>query len=273
MLTNHQTYLNDIQVALREIEKNNHPNEYCKKAILYLEELRFKINEWLRTYDFPNEEEEIHFFKVLKPQLSSKIIYYKKRHEIQLRTPSSQKAKYKYYVRQLDKNSQKLNNLKSFSRYIRSKLIHRDQEYFLRKNNTSDFNNQYQLMFIDERTTTKMEFALSTIIAKEKIIKYLENKLEEFKKATNTSYPVSNLKWTGSKVEIIELIYAVNNRNVINDGNIDIREVAIGFEKLLNIELVPYIYDTYRDIKERKSGPTKFIDSLSVGLKNKCLCE
>lgn len=267
MTINHQTHINDIPETLRKIKSTSDPNDYCKNAIRYLEIQKTKINDWLRYYNFPTEEEEIHYFKVLKPQLTSKIIYYKKRHEIDIKLPISQKAKYKYYDRQLEKNNQAISDFKSFSRYIRNESTHRDQEYFLRKNNNSDLNDQYQFAFLDEKTTTKMEFLLATLLAKEQIIFYLESKLDEIEQQCKNTKLISNLKWTGSKIEIIELIYAIHHQKVINNGNADIKELANGIEKLLNIEISPYLYRTYQDIKQRKTGHTKFLNSLSENLK------
>lgn len=262
MLPNYKTYFNNIYLGLREIKKNDTSGN-CKKLIQFLEDHKTIINNWLRNYEFPSEEEEIMFFKFIKPQLTSKIIYYKIRQDIYLNLPKSQKAIYKYYDKLLDKNNQIPNKLRSFFRYMGNESTHRDQEYFLRKNNVSDINNQYHFIFSDERTTTKMDLFIATLIAREKIVRYLEARLNQIEQQCKLSKSISNLKWTGSKIEIIELIYAIHHLKVVNNGNTDIKEIASGMEKLFNLELNPYLYGTYQDIKKRKSGQTKFLDKLS----------
>lgn len=267
LLTNYKTYFDDICIALKEIKKKEPPKDYCKKVIFYLENCKIEINEWLRNHNFPTEEEEIFFFKCIKPKLTSKIIYYRIIQTIELKLPTSNKAQSKYYEKVLIKYSQIPNNLKSFNLYIRNEATHRDLEYFLRKNNVSDIDNQHLFAFLDERTTTKMELALAELIAKEKVIKYIESKLAEMETNSNSIKPVSNLKWTGTKIEIIELIYAIHHLKVINNGNTDIKEVSSAMEKLFNIELNPHLYGTYQDIKKRKTGQTKFLNNLSECLR------
>lgn len=266
MLPDYKTYFHNIYLGLREIKRNDNSGN-CKKLIQFLEDHKTIINNWLRNYEFPSEEEEIMFFKFIKPQLTSKIIYYKIRQDIYLNLPKSQKAIYKYYDKLLDKNNQIPNKLRSFYRYMGNESTHRDQEYFLRKNNVSDINNQYHFIFSDERTTTKMDLSIATLIAREKIVRYLEARLNEIEQQCKLSKSISNLKWTASKIEIIELIYAIHHLKVVNSGNTDIKEIASGMEKLFNLELTPYLYGTYQDIKKRKSGQTKFLDKLSECLR------
>ncbi|RRN76341.1 tetracycline regulation of excision, RteC, partial [Pseudoxanthomonas sp. SGD-10] len=69
------------------------------------------------------------------------------------------------------------------------------------------------------------------------------------------------LKWTGSKVALIELIYALHYQNVFDNGNNDIREVAQYFESVFGINLGNF-YQTYLELRNRKMNRTKFLDTL-----------
>lgn len=120
-----------------------------------------------------------------------------------------------------------------------------------------------------------MEYPLSEIIAKQQIVVYLENKLDELK----TSYSKnkeenSNLNWTASKIDFTELIYALHLQKAINNGEVELKEVAIQLCKTFNINYDDTIYRHYTDIKRRKSETkAKFIESLSNSLNNKILQE
>jgi len=71
----------------------------------------------------------------------------------------------------------------------------------------------------------------------------------------------SKLFWTGSKTDLIELIYALHNCGAINSGTADIKEMALVFEQMFNIDLGNY-YHTFIEIRARKNSKTKFLDRL-----------
>lgn len=69
------------------------------------------------------------------------------------------------------------------------------------------------------------------------------------------------LKWSGSKVALIELIYALHYQGVFDNGNNDIREVAQYFESAFGVDLGNF-YQTYLELRNRKMNRTKFLDAL-----------
>ena len=71
--------------------------------------------------------------------------------------------------------------------------------------------------------------------------------------------------WTGTKTELIELIYALKSANVISFGNSSVVDIAKVFTTSFNIDL-GNIYKTYAEIKRRKKTPTKFINTLQQKL-------
>ena len=73
------------------------------------------------------------------------------------------------------------------------------------------------------------------------------------------------LNWTGSKVALIELIYALHYQGVFDNGNADIRLIAKYLENTFNINLRNF-YQTYLELRNRKMNPTKFLDTLREGL-------
>lgn len=71
-------------------------------------------------------------------------------------------------------------------------------------------------------------------------------------------------RWTGSLVELIEIIYALDEMGSINDGQNDIKELAAFFGSLLGREIKDrHCYDAYLDMKRRKNeSRTYFLDKL-----------
>ena len=104
---------------------------------------------------------------------------------------------------------------------------------------------------------------------------YLEDKLEKIKNSCSIEYPslIPNLNWTGNKIDLIEIIYALHHQKVINGGNIEIKELATYFGKVFNIDLEENIYRSYVDIKNRKTVKTKFLNNLSENFNSKIIEE
>ena len=106
-------------------------------------------------------------------------------------------------------------------------------------------------------------------MAYELLIKHLQNEIDKLSlRVPNENIIVSNLTWTGSKVGLIELIYAMAEAKVINNGNIDIKEIASTFEKLFKIDLGDF-YRSFMEIRQRKRNNTKFLDLLRLNLKKR----
>ena len=79
-----------------------------------------------------------------------------------------------------------------------------------------------------------------------------------------TEFQTTPFRWTGSLVELIEIIYALNELGSINDGQNDIKELAAFFGSHLGLEIKDrHCYDAYLDMKRRKNeSRTYFLDKL-----------
>ena len=77
--------------------------------------------------------------------------------------------------------------------------------------------------------------------------------------------PKVRLSWTDNKSALIELLYALHYQGSFNNGNADIKEIAIYFETIFNVDLGQY-RRTFLEIRDRKSDKTKFINSLEKEL-------
>lgn len=80
--------------------------------------------------------------------------------------------------------------------------------------------------------------------------------------------PQSAYRWTGSLVELVEIIYALDEMRCINDGENAINELTTFFGNLFGLEIKDNIcYNAYADMKRRKNDSrTYFLDKLSQRL-------
>ncbi len=70
------------------------------------------------------------------------------------------------------------------------------------------------------------------------------------------------LNWTGSKVALIELLYALHTEGVFNNGAADLKDIVEYVENVFNIDLGQY-RRVFLEIRSRKSDKTKFIMALN----------
>lgn len=220
---------------------------------------------------FNNSEEEISFFKHVKPQIFSKLIYYVKLFNIESKRPrSSSKFQIKYLNGHINKLQVYFNDNLEFYHYYRRGATTLDEEYFIRGKSDLRSPTESYHFFIDDQFATSQDTTVAMIMAYDMLIVYLQQEIEKLESNNNTTQnPMkqasSKLFWTGNKTELIELIYALHSSGAINSGTADIKEVASMFEQVFSIELGNY-YHTFIEIRARKNSKTKFMDKLTDSL-------
>jgi len=217
---------------------------------------------------FQNQYEEVKFFKHIKPKVFGKYIYYYKLFEIEsLRHNASKKFQIKYLNQVLKSMHRYLEENMQFCQYHWSNKKYMDHLYFIRdkSNYRIHFNNLCTLM--DYKFSTAHDYTVASIMAYERLIKYIDREIDLLKYGNlkNKTPFLSKAKFTGSNVALVELIYALHSLKVVNNGDIEIKELAEIFEKMFNVKLDEY-YRVFSDIQMRKTNRTKFLDMLKDAL-------
>lgn len=123
--------------------------------------------------------------------------------------------------------------------------------------------NDKPIGYFDPDFSTVGSYRFAKFKAFERLKKLLERELLQ-EQHPNKLLDRPIMKWTGQKVQLVELIYALKVAGVFNNGQAELKEMASNFEKLFGIE-VGDIYRIFQEIRLRKKGRTTFLD----GLKNK----
>ena len=243
----------------------------CHEIITFLEQKLQDLFTWLKKYKFDNIEDEVNFFKILKPSIVSKLIYYKEILSIETNLPASKKNKIKLYKKALNKVYKHSKNNKNFFEYFRARASHKDQLYFVRSKNRNVRHGDCSYINYDSKLSTSHDYLMATMIAYDTFTNYLENRIEEIEKNCSITNPSNNtsLNWSVSKVDLVELIYSLHHTKAFNNGNSDIKEIAAYFSKMFNVEIEDSIYRSYLDIKSRKTDRAKFLKQLSDTLNHK----
>ena len=264
----YQKLLLDIEGQLEALESGNGDILYkAEKGIALVEKCIRKLQQQIVGQDFETQSDEIYFFKHVKPQIFSKLIYYIRLFSIESKRPRGKDvAQIKYLQQQIDKLQTFFNDNLEFYNYYRRGAMSMDEQYFVRGNRDLRMPLESFHFLIDDQFSTCQDGTVATIMAYDMLIVYLRKEVDDL---NNNMEPTKNtpmekpskLFWTGSKTELIELLYALHSSKCINSGTVDIKELAAHFEHFYNVDLGNY-YHTFIDIRSRKSSKTRFLDRL-----------
>ena len=239
-----------------------------------LEELFGQLKEFVSGYTFPDEEQEIRFFKETKPRIFCHLLYYRKVYNIEMNRPiGTEEEQMKYLNCELDQLQYYIAKRLDFYRYYRSGATHLDREYFLRQNRGNK--TQYLDSFYFERDpvfSTGGDFWVAKIIANDMLQVYLKEELEKirFNQYTLSQTPEIHLdtpRWTDSKSGLIEILHSLDALGCVDNGNISLARLAAHFEQALDIRL-GNISRAFNDMKFR-SNPTAHLDRMKEALLKK----
>jgi len=240
--------------------------ERLSTAINSFENAFDKLKAFVSNYVFKNEAEEIHFFKESKPQLFCKLVYYRKIYNIEsIRPTGSNYAQLNYIERELDNLKIFFDRNIDFYKYYRSGSTHLDKHYFLRGKPDIQMTLESFYFERDPKFSTACDFKVAKILANELLRIYLNEELLKLKQAQYPqpdlpTFPKTKETWTGSKTDLVELIYALCETESFGFGKITRKRLADYFESVFNVDLGD-VYRTYLEIRERNNR-TRFLDEL-----------
>tara|TARA_B100001971_G_C18149627_1_gene515085 strand:- start:4 stop:852 length:849 start_codon:yes stop_codon:yes gene_type:complete len=267
-INNLLTNLND-QLNFIDLEIDNQSTR-CEKAIEIILKTIDSLRGVLLKTKFKTDAEEIKFFKEIKPQFTSKLIYYNTIFKIEMKRPNGgSRIVKKYYNNELVKLKAFFDNELEFYKYYRSGSTYLDHKYFLRSKFDIKMSLSSYYFEADTNFSTSHDYKVAKILANDLIQLYLENNLVLIGNKDNgeKSQRKPNLKmiWTSPKVALIELVYALHTEGVFNNGAADLKDIAEYFEHIFEIDLGQY-RRTFLEIRTRKADRAKFLTTLNKGL-------
>lgn len=242
----------------------------CESAIDVILKSINSVKRIISKSAFKSDSEEILFFKEVKPQFTSKLIYYNMIYKIEMKRPNGgNRILKKYYHNELLKLKAFFDNELEFYQYYRSGSTYLDYKYFQRGKFDIKLTLDSYYFEADITFSTSHDFKVAQILANDLIQLYLENQLIviENKDTSEKSQRKPNIKlmWTGSKIALIELLYALQSEGTFNNGAVDLKDIAEYFEQVFEIDLGQY-RRAFLEIRARKNDRTKFISSLNETL-------
>lgn len=251
------SFVNQLQEQLKaklfqiETETNN-PLKAAKRAFSAARDVVARMQEYISGYTFKDRQEEIRFYKEVEPSFHALLIYYARLYRIERSKPVGSKGIIKaFFEEELNKIYLFFRENEDFYKYYRSGADFMDDTFFIPDGDTSEIVIDEYSCIIDTQTCTVLGYKAACIKAFEKLQVYLNGQLAQAEGLSNSQPTGSNCKWTGSKVALTELMYALVYSGMINNGQIQVKELAELLETIFQINLGNY-YRTRQEMYSRK---------------------
>lgn len=237
------------------------------KAVLRLiRDSLAELKKYLVAHPFSSTSDEIDFFKSIKPVFLAYRIYYLEKFNIDTNTPAGDAEVLKVFYRsELQMVKRFFEHCCFHYQYYLSGATELDELYFTRGKETQSVLIP-ELPEADPDFSTGCDYLFAKIRAYELLQDYLLKKLEALD--PKLAIPVAKerdlpeLKWTGDKVNLVEVIYALYFTGQLNHGNADIALIIQFMERYFHIDL-SRAYRDFIDIRKRKvSSPTRYLDQM-----------
>jgi hypothetical protein len=227
-----------------------------------------RLKTFILIYTFKNEEEEILFFKDIKPKFCYRLIYYRKIFNIEMNRPlAGFDAQKEYLNKELNAINEYITKRLDFVRYYRSGSTHMDSLYFLRGRVDTE---QYLETFyyeLDPKFSTNCDFKVAKIMANDMLSAYLMQEIELLNdngmKFGTFNFPATKKTWMGSKTELQEQIYSWDSAGSF--GEVPLTQLYDYIQNVFNIQLDANLSRAFGDLKIR-NVPTPFLDKLKNAL-------
>lgn len=274
-----RTFFRNIHLKIREEEEKISltPDQVVGEShrmILLLNELLQKLKEHVLKNDFEQPEDEIEFFRKLKPLVIGKLLYYNKLHRIETGRPVEMgrmgRKYFKTRLSKLENDYIKNISVSDFYRYYRSGRSDKDREYFVRGQIDLHRGLRSRVFEADIRFSTYYDYEVARIIERDLLYEYLHFRIDSFSQKPEhmllQNSGSKKIQWTESKNALIELIYALHASQSIGYGKLGIRQITALFQILFDIQLGD-VHHAFHRMKYRHNE-SPYLDRLQSSLKS-----
>lgn len=263
--------LDKLESGLHHIENSTTSTyEKCSTKIELCQQL---VRDLRATYisNTPEEvEEQIQFFKEIKPTFTAELKYQTLRFEYFRKTPKgSLKSKKQYINKCLDITSRSAAKYNDFNTYIQSGSTQLDKFFFAHRNFDpkvhAGLKHPHDIDF-----SSPGDHTLSFLQANDRFAEFLIREQLALKNPRlDPSWESQiSLQWNRSKTELVELIYALHSSKSVNGS---LSNIVEAMEQTFNID-IGNTYRIFTDIKLKKN-PTTLLDHMKISIQEKIRAE
>jgi hypothetical protein len=263
--------LTEMNVELQKIAISaENQLQLAEQSFYEVEKAIAKLKEFITTYAFKSVEEEIMFFKDIKPEFQKELIFFEELLYIESNIPvGSEKVRKRFLQRMLNRIQGYFEKNNYLYNYYRSGGKKYDNQYFVREPiqipllpiSVSD---------IDSSFSTPYSYKLAKLQAMAKLRSHIKSCLKGSPEFEENSVPVKGSQrrrrvWTGPKAALKELILGMDAKGWVSHGEGGVKQLVTDFEEFFGMDL-GNIYRELLGMALRKKGYTPHIDGLKDAL-------
>ena len=249
-----------------------------------IDAIRLKINfasvfykeayQHMRAIDFGTTQEEIYFFKHVKPHIIGTLKFLNRKlnylHDTSWLTGVCREQYLKNKLEKINNFKKDNNDLYYYLKFDSESL---DEFYFLRTNNNDLFHHPKE--YLDESIIHGSSTYYSNLVTKIYYYrlqgKYFKDELIRFEnlkngiEVKNEDDNLPELEWTETKRALLEMVKSLHKVKAINNGDISLQALIDVFSKLFNIDMKNH-YKIFSEIKQRSGEQLTFLEKLKESL-------
>jgi len=252
---------NEVDAEIEQIERAD-INTMAKssEAVRALMKAYKQLKEFTLSYNFQGDEEEILFFKEIKPRLCFRIIYYRKLYNIEMDRPTGTDKQREYLTEILNDINRYNHKRLDFIRYYRSGSSCSDSFYFLRGQTDTELYMETFSHEFDPNFTTNCDFKVAKILSNDMLSDYLEREIEALSDNHNLmmssfGFPSVKLTWKGTKAEFQEQILSWDSAATF--GDVPFTQLHSYMQNVFNIQVDGKLSRVLDDLKTRNEPTGK----------------
>lgn len=200
---------------------------------------------------FPSIEDEIFYFKEIKPPICALQIAYGMILQLEQMRPFSTKDEMAKAIKKSCKFlKMHFEKFSEFIAYYNTGIDTEDYKYFLRENKCIL---AYNPLLSAQALSTGYDVIVAYMLAYRLLIENydIHQKDQQQKKQ-------STLKWSGDKVAFVELISGLYSMRVVSGSSLDLKSITMELSSIFDVDIKD-IYGKRKEIKLRKGERFKFL--------------
>ena len=224
--------MESIELAKLPISDSN-PLMMIESSYFLVDRTIQELKENIKVLEFQGEEEEIEFFKIYMTEILSRSHFFSELFQIESeRSGMVNQSDDIFYSDKMEEVKKYFQRYAALNNYLIMGKSYLDRVYFLRGSEAPLIYPDLFRHTIDSSFCTVYTLHFARLKAMEKLMNYLSRKVRDIKvEVGKPSVPnqQTSLLWTGSKVDLVELIYALKTTTAVNHGSMTVAELAKAF--------------------------------------------
>ena len=246
------------------------PLERLHHSLPIINRVNSELREYILREGFINEEEEVYFFKLVKPKFIALQLYESLFYSLSTQTPCGTKEMVNaYYEGELLQVLREFRLNEFHYQYYRTKATELDHLYFLR--NAKPIN--IPIVDLSEPFpgySTAMDYSIAKFIAYERLQAYLLELMTDVyaeRRMVKQGLEIGlKLKWTGESINLVELAYGIWLTGQINNGNASITEIIQWLEVNFRVKIGLAFRRWYAISQRKRVSTTKYVDQMRAAI-------